>query len=199
MNLKKFLRTKSEWSANHIPVFIAYILVWGFAGIWHGGDSKAMIGTCLIPCIYLIFTDIVHDYTQKLYDKYKSLQDNIIYRIIQMIFIYILLCFSWIFIMIQTSGKDIYLILLKSLHNIKFDLSIKIIEQKDLYIIITGFIIILIIDIIKENKINIKNIYVKNIPIIVHWFILTVLLVIILLFGFYGPNYSPKDFVYFKF
>ena len=41
-----------------------------------------------------------------------------------------------------------FMIIFKSIFEIKFDFSIQIAEPKDLYIILTGFIIILVVDII---------------------------------------------------
>ena len=198
MGLKKRLEKSSKFNSNHLPVFISYIVVWLFAGIWHGADSKAMFGNCFLPCMYLIFTDIIHDYTKKLYKKYKFLQKNLIYRIFQMIGVYILLCFCWIFFVAQTTTKSFFIIF-KSIFEFKLDFSIKIAEPKDLYIVLTGFILILIVDIIKENKISIEKFYTTKLPVIFHWCAITILLVVIFWFGLYGPNYNPTDFVYFRF
>ena len=197
MNLKTFLGTKSKWSANHIPIFIAYISVWIFAGIWHGGGTKAMFGNCLLPCIYLISTDIVHDYTKKLYKKYKSLQNNLIYRIFQIIFTYILLCSTWVFF-VAKDIKDGFNIIYNCFSRFGINFSVKIIYVGDFYIILIGIILIFILDIIRENKIDIRNIYINKIPFIFHWLIISVFIIIIMLFGLYGPYYNPQDFVYFN-
>ena len=198
MALKKYLEKSSNLNSPHIPIFISYIVVWLFAGVWHGADSKALFGNCFLPCMYLIFTDLIHDYTKKLYKKYKFLQKNLIYRIFQMIGVYILLCFCWIFFVAQTMSRG-FLIIFKSIFEFQFDFNISIAEPKDIYIIITGFILILVVDIIKENKISIEKFYTTKLPVIFHWCAITILLAIIFWFGLYGPNYDPTDFVYFRF
>ncbi len=147
--------------------------------------------------MYLILTDLIHDYTKKLYKKYKFLQKNLIYRIFQMIGVYILLCFCWIFFVSQTITKG-FLIIFKSIFEFKIDFSIKIAEPQDLYIILIGFILILVVDIIKESKISIEQFYTTKLPTVFHWCTIIVLLAIFFWFGVYGPNYNPTDFVYFK-
>lgn len=197
INLKTYLGTKSKWAYNHIHIFIGYIVVWIFAGIWHGGGSKAMLGNCLLPCIYLISTDIVHDYTKKLYKKHKSLQNNLIYRIFQIAFTYILLCSTWIFF-ISKDIKDGFNIIHNCFSRLGIDFSTKIIYVGDFYIILIGIVLIFILDIFRENKIDIRNIYINKIPVIFHWLIISILLIVIMFFGLYGANHNPTDFVYFK-
>ncbi|WP_372520704.1 MBOAT family O-acyltransferase [Candidatus Ruminimicrobiellum ovillum] len=198
MSIKNYLQKYSKINAEHIPVFISYTVVWTFAGIWHGLSPKLMFGTCLLPCIYLILTDIVHDYTKKIYKKYKSLQKNLIYRICQMIGVYFLLCFVYIFFIVSNLQEGFYTIF-EIVSNFNTNLNINFFNTNDLFIIPTGIVLLLIVDIIKENKTDIKNIYVNKIPVVFHWCILLILITIILSFGIYGPNYNPTDFVYAQF
>lgn len=198
MSLKDNLKKHSKTNAEHIPVFISYMVVWLFAGVWHGLSLKLMFGTCFLPCIYLILTDIVHDYTKKLYKKYKFIQHNLIYRILQMIGVYFLLCLVYVFFIVSNIQEGFY-ILFRIFTNFNTNLNINFFSINDLLIIPVGIILLIIVDIIKENKIDIKSIYTNKIPVIFHWVTLLILITIILAFGIYGPDYNPTDFVYAQF
>ena len=198
MAIKKRLEKSSKFNSTHIPIFISYIVVWIFAGIWHGADSKTMFGNCFLPCMYLIFTDLIHDYTKKLYKKYKFLQNNLIYRIFQIVGVYILLSFIHIFFIVSNTQDGFYVIF-NMFSNFNTHFNIELPERKDFFIIPIGIILLIIVDIIKENKINIEKIYTTKLPVIFHWCILSFLVLLILAFGIYGPNNNPTDFVYAKF
>ena len=198
MGLKDYLKKHSKNNAEHIPVFISYIVVWLFAGVWHGLSLKLMFGTCFLPCVYLILTDIVHDYTKKIYKKYKFIQHNLIYRILQMIGVYFLLCFVYIFFIVSNIQEGFY-ILFRIITNFTTSINFKMFTTNDLFIIPIGIILLIIVDVLKENKIDIKNIYVNKIPVVFHWILLLILITIILAFGIYGPNNNPTDFVYAQF
>ena len=115
-----------------------------------------------------------------------------------MIGVYILLCFVYIFFIVSSVQEGFYTIF-GIITNFNTNLNIKFFDTNDLLIIPLGIILLIIVDILKENKIDIKNIYINKIPVIFHWFILLVLIAIILAFGIYGPNYNPTDFVYAQF
>ncbi len=194
VRLKFYLNKKSKWLANHIPVFIAYIFVWIFAGLWHGGNLKAMFGNCLLPCIYLIFTDIIHDYLKIIYKKYKFVQNNLIYRITQMIGVYILLCFCWIFFIAHDIKEGFYIIF-KIFSSFDFSLYVDSIYVKDFYIIPIGILVLFIVDVLKEKKIDIENFCINKISLISYLFVLLILILLITCFGLHIPN----NFIYSSF
>ncbi len=194
VRLKIYLNKKSKWLANHIPVFVAYIFVWVFAGLWHGGNLKAMLGNCLLPCMYLIFTDIIHDYLKIVYKKYKFVQNNLIYRIMQMIGVYMLLCLCWIFF-IAHDVKEGFFIIFKIFSSFDFSFYVDSIYVKDFYIIPIGILVLFIVDILKENKIDMEKFCANKISFIPYLFILLILILLIIYFGLHIPN----NFIYSSF
>ena len=196
--IKTVLERYPKINSKHIPIFIAYIFVFIFAGVWHGGDSRAMLGNCLLPCIYLMIEDIFHYPLKKIYNRYKFIQKNIFYSIFQMIGVFILFCICVLFFAVQSVNEG-FSIISQCFFYFNIENGFKIILMKDLCIVIFGLLAVLVVDILKENKIDIKNFYITKIPVILHWCIISAFISIIILFGLYGPNYSPTDFVYFKF
>ena len=197
IKLKTSLKKYPKFNSKHVHIFIAYIFVFIFAGIWHGGDSRAMIGNCLLPCLYLMFEDIIHYPLKKIYKRYRGIQNNIFYGIFQMIGVFLLFCICVLFFATQSVNEGLSILSqCFSCFNIENNLEFL---TKDFYIIIFGLLVVLIVDILKENKIDIKNIYINKTPVVLHWCILSFFITIIILFGLYGPNYSPNDFVYFQF
>lgn len=195
--LKSYLEKHSKWFAKYIPVFTAYIIVFVFAGIWHGGDSRAMIGNCLLPCLYLMFADIINEPIKNIYKKYNTLQDNVFYGIFQMIGVYVLFCIAVIFFIAQSAGEG-FSIILKCFSSFNIENNFEFLQMKDVIVIIFGLLFVLAVDIFKEKKIDIRNIYVNKIPIFFHWLAIFIFLIMITIFGLYGPEYNPEDFIYFK-
>ena len=195
---KYFEKLSSKRMAAYAPVLFGYVMVWIIAGLWHGVQIKFLIANCILPCIFIILEDIFKPYIAKFINKFEKLKDSYWLKLFSMVYVFSFLCISWFFFNATTSSDAINMLkkilfvfyVNKTRHDIGVDIY-------DLTIISLGVALILIIDVLKEFKINLRQMYIKTNTTLT-WLIISVMLIIILLFGMYGFDYGVKDFIYFK-
>lgn len=69
---------------------------------------------------------------------------------------------------------------------------------EDTVILLIAIAMLIVIDILIYNKVNMVERIEKR-SLIIRWPIYIFLLVVILIFGIYGPGYSEAQFIYFQF
>ena len=65
----------------------------------------------------------------------------------------------------------------------------------DFFILIIALLVVLIVSILKEKNINIRE-KIKEKPIVIRWIIYYLLIFAIIIFGAFGPGYEPVDPMY---
>ena len=195
-SIKKHLSNK--WLYNHLPFFISYFATWIVASFWHGIYFKYVIATCIIPVICLIIEDIVRPISSKLHKKLNNIFIKIL-DIFKTIYVFSLIYVSWAFFNSDSVSQGVEMVrkIFVEFLPEKFIFNIGV-DIFDFSIIVIGILFFIFIDILKENKIDLKTKYI-NMPIVFRWFALSFLITLILFFGLYGPEYNPQDFLYFKF
>ena len=108
--------------------------------------------------------------------------------------LYILLCFCWIFF-IANDIKEGFSITSKIFSSFDLDFYIDSINVKDFYIISIGILVLFVLDVLKEKKMNIEKFCVNKISSISYLFILLILVLLIIYFGLHIPN----NFIYSSF
>lgn len=193
-----FKKRSLIWHSQFIPFFIGYIAVWIVAGCWHGLQMKFVIANCMLPCIFLILEDIFKPVFGKIIKVKHQSKWNILLRPIKMLYVFSFLCVCWCFFNTETIQEGFQLIQ-RVLFNFNTDTKHigQIIDVYDALVLYFGIVAIIIVDILKEIKIDLKTKYI-NLPLMTRWTIIAVLMFIIQLLGLYGPEFNPQDFIYFK-
>jgi len=181
---------------------IALLSVWLLNGLWHGaGWNYIFFGLYHFTLILLgnIFEPYIRDICQKL----KINRNNIIYRILQSIKLFILIVIGEMFFRAHglqqglTMFKTIFTsFTLKSFFDGKF-LTLGV-DTADFIIVIVSIIIVIIIGLLQEKGLNIRE-SVAKLPIVPRWIIYFALIMFIIIFGAYGPGYTPIDPIYASF
>ena len=199
MKIKSVLEdTKHKWLAKHIPLFISYFIIWSIASFRHGINLKYFISIGMFPCLLMILEDIFKPVVNKAF-KIKLLKNVVLFKLMQLGYLLTVLYLLWFFFRAETVS-DCFNMLRKVLFDFYSTNMLTTIgvDKYDFSIIAIGIILIIIVDILKELKVDLRGIYLR-LPLLVRWCVIIFFQVVILLLGLYGPEYNPEDFMYFKF
>ena len=183
---------KYSWYKNIILVFL-------ISGLWHGASWNFIIWGGLHG-FYILTGSLLKKIKEHIFNFLKFNKNIFYYKIIQVIYTFILVDFAWIFFRANTFNDAIYIIRNffiinsnviydKSLHNLGLD-------EKDLYLSILLILFLLIIQLI-QRKINIID-WINSKPIIIRWSLYMIGIYSIIIFGFYAQG-DQTQFIYFQF
>lgn len=197
--MKKITLSLRKKLGNHYgPLLsgtIALLVVWLLNGLWHGaGWTYILFG--LYHFVFISIGNITRQPLNKLYVKLNISKSKIL-KVLQII----KTCFFVIIgelIFRSESVSDAILMIRKIFTSFGLkinELSTLGIDFPDFFILVIALIVVLIISILKEKGINVREkIASKNI--FVRWLIYYCLIFSIIIFGAFGPGYQPVDPMY---
>ena len=188
--------------SKFVPAAFALFFVWFGNGLWHGASWKYVfygLYYYIIMMLGLLFEPLF----DKVITKLKINKEAWWYKLIQMtrttLFVLIgMLIFrahrlkdAFTMFMSMLNMDNIGMLANKALYSIG-------IKPKDFMVIAVGVLIMLIIAIIQEKGVNIReSISKKNI--FFRWILYYAIVLAILIFGIYGPGYVAANFIYGQF
>lgn len=171
---------------KHLNVLIVFLV----SGLWHGANYTFVLWG-LIHGIFNILEDSFKDIT-------KNISNNFIYKNIRRLITFVVAVISFVIFRSKNIGaaKAFILGILKRQAG-TLDASIAF-PYEDTVILLIAIAILIVIDILIYNKVNMVERIEKR-SLIIRWPIYIFLLIIVLIFGIYGPGYSEAQFIYFQF
>lgn len=191
-----------KFVAKFVPAAFALFFVWFGNGLWHGASWKYVfygLYYYIIMMLGLLFEPLFN----KIITKLKINKEAWWYKLIQMtrttLFVLIgMLIFrahrlkdAFTMFMSMLNMDNIGMITNKALYSIG-------IKPADFMVIAVGVLIMLIISIIQEKGVNIRESIAKK-NIFFRWILYYGILLSILIFGIYGPGYVASNFIYGQF
>lgn len=182
-----------------IPTIIPLLAVWLCNGLWHG-DRWSYIFFGVYYFVLILLGKIIEPWNKKILVALKIKRENIFYRSFQFIKMLIIIFTGELFF--RANGLKAGLIMFKSIFT-KFswgaltDGSIfKLgVSQSDFLIVFIALIIIFIFGVLNEKGICIRE-KVASWNIVWRWSFYYSVLLIIIIFGAYGPGYIPVELIY---
>lgn len=176
-----------------IPTILSIFILWLLIGIWHGASFRYIFAAGILPWIYLTVGQIFENVPNKLTKVLHINTNTFSFRLFQSLRTFAFMCFIWLFVCAPTLSSSTSVIK-------------AILNPSDLYLysslpqlaqpVFTLLIILLIVvDYLNYRKINVFEKF-KEQNIIFRWIVLFILIVVILLYGHYGPLYNSVDFIY---
>lgn len=171
---------------KHLNVLIVFLV----SGLWHGANYTFVLWG-LIHGIFNILEDSFKGIT-------KNISNNFIYKNIRRLITFVVAVISFVIFRSKNIGaaKAFILGILKRQAG-NLDASIAF-PYEDTVILLIAIAMLIVIDILIYNKVNMVERIEKR-SLIIRWPIYIFLLIIILIFGIYGPGYSEAQFIYFQF
>lgn len=185
-----------------IRKYLNKLIVFLVSGLWHGANLSYVVWGG-INGIYQIIGEMTLPFREKIRQILRLNKDTISFKIAQGIITFALVDFTWIFFRANNIEEAIDIIKsIVSTYNpwILFDGSLYTcgLDNKNFGLMLIGVVILLFADYCKLKKIQIRQVILKQ----DYWFrilffALSVLL--ILLFGKWGPTFDKANFIYFQF
>ncbi len=200
-NITKTLRKKlGSHFGPLVSGSIALLAVWLSNGLWHGaGYQYILFG--MYHFVLILLGNICMPLINRFYDKTKINKESVFVKCFSILRTTILVIFGEI-IFRSNSVKDALSMIKRIFTNFSFDIVKPLnkigLDIYDMIIILVTLIVIVVISILKEKNINVREIISKK-PIYIRWIIYYILILYVLIFGAYLGPYIPVDPMYANF
>ena len=206
-NIKKSKFGKTEYGqyfAAALPGAFATLVVFLLVGIWHGAEWKYVLFGLYNGAIMMTST-LLKPFFEKLSALLHINKKSFLFRVFQIIRTLVIVGISNLTDIVG-SVRDFFSILKRifitqsPISGIKQFFSVSQATYLDCALVAVCVLIVFIVSIFHENNegVMLREVIDKK-KTIVEWVALFVGILVILLFGIYGPGYDPADFVYKQF
>ena len=176
---------------------IALFCVWFLNGLWHGAGWTYLLfgmyhfllivtGNIFEPLIVKVCSKLKIDRTSKKYYGFQIVKTTLLVFIGEMFFR--AESVKDAFRMLKIMITKLFVIGKNEFYNFGLDMF-------DVLLIFIGLLVVLVISIMKEKNINVRE-YIGKKNIAVRWIIFYLLILSIIILGAYGPGYAPVDPIY---
>lgn len=203
MKLGKWTRKVFKGNfGKQVPAILALLVVWFTTGMWHGA-SWTYILWGLYYGVIIILSILLKPLFAKIITKLKINVESWWYKTFQLLRTFWLVCIGRIIFRAE-SLSDAWMLFCKTFEVFRFDYSLSFILDSItlpmLIVCLSATVILLIIDIIKERNPD-KSIRegLSKQNIILRWSVYFGLIIAVVLFGAYGPDFTAMDFGYMQF
>lgn len=178
------------------------MVVFLVSGLWHGADWTYVIWGGMNG-IFQIIGDIINPTRKKVLAALHINEKSFGHRLVQTFMTYIYVTIAWVFFR-ATSVKSAVEIIIGAVKTfnpwVLFDGTIYTlgVNQIDFWIMIISLFVLLLVDILHEKKIEIRERLLSQ-PLPIRWVVIYAAIFVILIFGVYGPGYDAASFIYFQF
>ena len=186
-------------TAKKITTFSAMFILWFAVGLWHGGSWKYIIGSGMIPWIYIVGGELLEPLWVKLRALFRVTKDTKWFAVFQMVRTFLLMSFAFLFF--NSAGFFSALSMIRNVLTtwnpwILWDGSLLQLglELKEWVVLILSLTLLWIISVMQQKDSVREWLAKKNI--VVRWLLLYALLFWVILMGNYGPGYSAAEFIY---
>ncbi|MDR1014491.1 MAG: hypothetical protein LBL86_05875 [Coriobacteriales bacterium] len=183
--------------------YLNTMIVFVTSGLWHGANLTFMVWGFLHGA-YQVIGDMTKGIREKARLRLNVKVEAFSYRLLQTGITFVLVCVAWVFFRADSltealgilgnlvSDPDPWLVFNGGL----FDLGI---DRPHFNVLILAVVVLFLVDRVRYRKGLHLAEYLRTQNVWFRWAVLLVLLVSILLFGAYGPEYDAKQFIYFQF
>ena len=185
-----------------IRKYINILIVFLVSGLWHGANLSFVFWGGLNG-LYQIFGEIIKPVRDKIETKLHINPKAVIYRIICMIGTFILIDISWLFF--RSHGLIVSLKLIKNIitvwnPQVLIDGSLYScgLDEKNFILLVSCIVVLIVTDVFKKKRIAIRDYILKQKDWIRYPLVIT-FVILLLIFGKYGPAYDAANFIYFQF
>lgn len=178
---------------NIMIVFLA-------SGLWHGASWNFVIWGFLHGAYQIIGYEL-KPVRNKLLEITKIEKGSFLHKIIQILTVFILVDFAWIFFRANSFSQATYMIKSMFIFNpwVLFDGTMYTLglDEKDFLVGVLSIIFLIIVSLYRRDKSVLNTIEKQNT--IIRWIMYFSFIFFIIIFGMYGPGAGAQEFIYFQF
>lgn len=197
-NFFQWINTKSKKIlgkkyGKKIPTILAIFILWLLIGIWHGASFKYIFASGILPWIYLSIGELLEPTIKKIMEKNLIKTDTFSYKLFQRIRTMGLMCIVWLFVCAPSllGSRQLF----KYLFVFADIPLINKLPQLPYGLLFILLLIVFFIDYLKYKEINVSEKFQEQNLLFKLWVIYSII-IIIFLYGCYGPAYNAVDFIY---
>lgn len=188
---------------GHMRKMINLMVVFLISGLWHGASWNFVIWGG-IHGLYQIIADILSPLRQSITKKLSIKTDCFSWRLLQTVTTFILVTFAWIFFRSDTltdSLRYIQRIFVKPTPWLLFNGGIYNLglDRVEVNILLFSLAILIFVDCIKYFRHQTIDIFLFEQNLWFEWLTIIFLIVMIFVYGEYGPTFDAQQFIYFQF
>ena len=183
-----------------VPTYVGMLILWLVIGFWHGGTLKHLFACGILLWFFIVGGQLC----QPLFDKLGSLlhvdKSRFSYKLFASLRTLFLMCVTWTFFNAESVSQGFWRLkntLLEGNWYALFDRSMYQLglTLDDFVVVLISFIIVLVISVMQEKGIKIRETFEKQ-GLVFRWLVLLGGIFAIIIFGVYGPGYNAVDFIY---
>ncbi len=186
-------------TAKKITTFSAMFILWFAVGLWHGGSWKYIIGSGMIPWIYIVGGELLEPVWVKMRAWFRVTKDTRWFAVFQMVRTFLLMSFAFLFF--NSAGFFSALSMIGSVlttwnPEILWNGSLLQLglELKEWIVLLLSLTLLWAVSVMQQKG-SIRE-WLSEQNIAVRWVLLYALLFWVILMGNYGPGYSAAEFIY---
>ena len=178
------------------------MIVFMLSGLWHGAQLTFVVWGA-INGLYQVIGEILMPIREKVSDALGVNRDSEGFYVLRAIVTFTMIDFSWIFFRADSLGRAVYII--KSIFNAEniwtlFDGSLYNcgLDEKNFRFMLIAVIVLLVADFLKRKGIMVREIILRQ-DSYIKCLVVSLSILMIMVFGKYGPAYDAVNFIYFQF
>ena len=178
------------------------MIVFMLSGLWHGAQLTFVVWGA-INGLYQVIGEILIPIREKVSDALGVNRDSEGFCVLRAIVTFTMIDFTWIFFRADSLGRAIYII--KSILNTEniwslFDGSLYNcgLDEKNFRFMLIAVIVLLVADFLKRKGIMVREIILRQ-DSYIKCLVVSLSILMIMVFGKYGPAYDAVNFIYFQF
>lgn len=182
--------------------YLNKMIVFMLSGLWHGAQLTFVVWGA-INGLYQVIGEILMPIREKVSDALGVNRDSEGFCVLRAIVTFTMIDFSWIFFRADSLGRAVYII--KSIFNAEniwtlFDGSLYNcgLDEKNFRFMLIAVIVLLVADFLKRKGIMVREIILRQDGYI-KCLVVSFSILLIMVFGKYGPAYDAVNFIYFQF
>jgi D-alanyl-lipoteichoic acid acyltransferase DltB (MBOAT superfamily) len=169
------------------------LIVFTVSGLWHGA-AVTFILWGLLHGLYQVFGILTTSLREKFYQKILP-KENLIVKCIAWVWTFLLVNFAWIFFRANSASDAFYII--GKLFSFPWGASLHLGLKTPMLIALIAATLLMCLTDLLQRKTDLTARLGKTIW--RRYLVYFILIIMILLLGYYGDGFDPQDFVYFQF
>jgi len=198
---KKFRKRFGSYAGKIVPSVAAPMVVFFLIGIWHGLTWQYIVNG-LYNAILISSTVALTPLYKKLTEFLRIKADSFAFRLFQMLRTFCLLCISRVIVKAPSLGEGFRMVKLlftsvdfSLLTGRSGELFTYGLLRREMALLAAAILLLFVVGVLQERGVKIREMLAAK-PLVIRWAVLLGLLMIILVFGVYGPAYDASSFIY---
>lgn len=200
LKLGKKVRKYNDGLGKRLPIYIPMIMVWILTGMWHGSQSRYVVWG-LLNCVFIILGTEFEPLSAKIVSKLGLSEERLIVKSYRIIKTFLLMSALRMFDICGAPKNTFstFILMFKGWREFSFDIieSTLKLSVKDMIVAVIAIIVLFIVELIQTKGSLRDKIFAS--PAYVQWITLSVLTLVVIIFGYYGYGYDSGAFLYMQY